>query len=68
MSDDQRGEATDEDPDLPRVHGPGMLKTHPEMDKETFNGGQVRHQACPGQKLFFFFATLLFFLLVSVVF
>lgn len=56
MSDDKRGKATDEDSDLSCDHGPRMrLKTQPEMENETFDGGEVKYQACPATLCFFFF-------------
>lgn len=68
MSDDKRGKATDEDSDLSCDHGPRMLlKTQPEMENETFDGGEVNYQACPATLCFFFSTSRLFFLLVSVV-
>lgn len=72
MSDDKRDEATDEDSDLSCDHGPRMLlKTQPEMENETFDGGQVTSSlSCntwpTGKKLFFLLRSSSFFL-VSVV-
>ena len=42
VSDDKRGQATDENSDLSCDHGPRMLlKTQSEMENETFDRGQV---------------------------